>query len=273
MSRLALNFSPQAADLAAAGSIDFEVFKVPGDEDLIAAAKLLRPCRVHFPFQIGAITERPEVERAAELLQLTGGAAFNVHVAPAAERFPDLAIAAVGEAALTLVAGALLADLAPGLERFGPENVLIENLIYRGEERGLLRAGVEPATLHTVVSDSGCGLLLDISHARISAATLGLDPWEYLDALPTHALRELHVSGVGPLDGQLRDHLPFAEDDWAFLSGVSGRIKAGAWPAPELVTFDYGGVGPVFNWRSDEYVLAEQVPRLGAWLAELGSAA
>jgi hypothetical protein len=44
---------------------------------------------------------------------------------------------------------------------------------------------------------------------------------------------------------------------------------AGAWPAPSIVAFEYGGVGPVFEWRSDVDVLAEQLPRLRDVLAPL----
>ena len=270
MSQLAINFSPEAAELAAKGAIDFDLFKVPDWDEVVAEAQQLKPCRVHFPFQIGAARERPELERSATLMARTGSRLFNVHVAPSIERFRDFGVADTGSAALTAVAQALLSDLQPACERFGAESVIVENLIYRGEDRGLLRAGVEPATLQTLVEESGCGLLLDISHARITAAALNIDPWLYLDSLPTHALRELHVTGVQPLDGGLRDHLPFVDDDWRFLDGVVGRIKAGAWPAPELVAFEYGGVGPVFNWRSDEDVIAEQLPRLREKVADLG---
>lgn len=269
MTRLAVNYSPEAAELLADAAIELDLFKVPDWHEVIAEARLLRPCRVHFPFQIGAARERPELDRSAALMAETGSSAFNVHVAPSSERFPEFEIGDVAPATISAVVAELLADLEPACRRFGAEAVLVENLIYRGEDRGLLRAGVEPPALTALVEESGAGLLLDVSHARITAAGLGIDPWAYLDALPTHALQELHVTGVQLLDGRLRDHLPFGEDDWRFLDGVIGRIKAGAWPAPGVVAFEYGGVGPVFNWRSDIDVLAEQLPRLREKVAGL----
>jgi hypothetical protein len=96
-----------------------------------------------------------------------------------------------------------------------------------------------------------------------------MDPWRYIDSLPVHALQELHITGVHVIDGGLRDHLPFQDSDWEFLDGVVARVKAGAWPAPSIVAFEYGGVGPVFEWRSDEDVLAEQLPRMRRALAAL----
>ena len=47
---------------------------------------------VHFPHQIGAAREKPELERSAALMAATGTSTFNVHVAPSSERFPELAV-------------------------------------------------------------------------------------------------------------------------------------------------------------------------------------
>ena len=267
--KLAVNFSPQAAALVAAGAVSVDLFKVPDWYDLIATARELLPVYVHFPNHIGAAREKPEVVRGAQLMRDTGTANFNVHCAPSRERFPTIEVGAHDPASLTTVAAALAADLEPVCQTFGCSNVIVENLIYRGEDRGLLRAGVTPEVLADLVDDSGCGFLLDVSHARITAAALGIDPWRYLDSLPVHALQELHITGVHTIDGGLRDHLPFQGDDWEFVAGVVARVMAGAWPAPSVVAFEYGGVGPVFEWRSDEDVLAEQLPRLREALAPL----
>lgn len=267
--RLAVNFSPQAAALVASGAITVDLFKVPDWDDLIAAARELLPVFVHFPYQIGAARETPDVERAALLMRDTGTANLNVHCAPSRERFPDVAVGAFDAASLTAVAAALAADLEPACRTLESHNVIVENLIYRGEDRGLLRAGVTPEVLTDVVDGVGCGFLLDVSHARITAAALGIDPWRYLDSLPVHALQELHITGVHVIDGGLRDHLPFQESDWEFLRGVVARVMAGSWPAPSIVAFEYGGVGPVFEWRSDEDVLADQLPRIRDALAPL----
>lgn len=286
---LAVNFSPALARLLDSGEVDVDRIKVPDWEDLIAAASRFRPIYVHFPYQAGSTIETVEAERAPRLLRETGTNLLNLHVAPSRERFPDVAVDDVSPAAKRTVIDVLVQDVeeakaalercaapakstAPGpldeaqnpTETQGPTEavVAVENLIYRGPERSLLRAGVEPDVLRAVVEETGCALVLDLSHARISAEALGLDPWRYLDAMPVAALRELHVTGVHRVHEEARDHLPLGDDDWRFFDLALARIAAGAWAPPDVVAFEYGGIGPVFDWRSEPEVLRDQVPRL-----------
>ncbi|MFO7545691.1 MAG: DUF692 family protein [Trueperaceae bacterium] len=290
---LAVNFSPALARLLEAGDVEVDRIKVPDWEELITAASALRPIYVHFPYQAGATIETVEPERAARLLRETGTRLLNLHVAPSRERFPEIAVDDVSPAAKRAVVDALVQDvevakaaLAAGSNQAEeptgaagatlpevpavaagatlPEvpAVAIENLIYRGPDRSLLRAGVEPDVLHAVIDATGCALVLDLSHARISAEALGVDPWRYLDAMPVAALRELHMTGVHRIGDESKDHLPLLDDDWRFFEGALARIAAGAWAPPDVVAFEYGGVGPVFDWRSEPEVLRDQVPRL-----------
>lgn len=259
---LAVNFSPALADLRQAGRVELDLFKVPDWDDLIEVAASHGPVYVHFPAELGATRLGVDLDRCHRLMQETGTHCLNAHVVPSRERFTDLEVGAVDDATLDVVAGALIEDIARLAEVVGPERVIVENVPYRGSEHGLLRAGVEPRLLTRVVDESGCGLLLDLSHAVLTADTLGMGVWEYVDGLPTHALRELHVSGVRRLESKLRDHLPLTEDDVELVRGALARCRAGAWPMPDIVSFEYGGVGPVFDWRTEPDVLAEQVPLL-----------
>jgi hypothetical protein len=271
--RLAVNYSPPLARLVEAGAVSIDIYKVPDWDDLIAAACVSAPCYVHFPAELGATRLGLDPRRAADLMRRTGTRHLNAHLVPSRERFPDVAVGDVSPAARRRVTEALVADVEVLAEVVGAESVIVENVPYRGEEHGLLRAGVDPRVVAAVVEATGCGLLLDLSHALLTARTLGVGLWGYVDALPTHALRELHVSGVRPVDGRLRDHLPLTEDDVASLRAALARVRAGAWPAPETVAFEYGGVGPVFEWRTDPDVLAEQVPLLRELVGSLDQAA
>ncbi|HLV13384.1 MAG TPA: DUF692 family protein [Trueperaceae bacterium] len=264
--RLAVNYSPALASLVAAGEVSIDVYKVPDWDDLIAAAGE-GACYVHFPTDLGATSLGIDVARSVELMNRTGTCYLNAHVAPSRERFPDVAVGDVGAEARRAVAAALVADVEALAAAVGAERVIVENIPFRGEEHALLRAGVDPRVIADVVAATGCGLLLDLSHALLTARATGQDLWSYVDALPTYALRELHVSGVRPVEGRLRDHLPLTADDVATFRAALGRVRAGAWPAPETVAFEYGGVGPVFEWRTDRGVLAEQVPLLRELLA------
>ena len=126
--RLAVNFSPQAATLVEAGDIVVDLYKVPDWDDLIAAARELLPVYVHFPNQIGAAREKPDVARAIPLMRETGTHRFNVHAAPSRERFPDIEVGAHDPASLALVARALTEDLEPAIGAFGSDVTIIELL-------------------------------------------------------------------------------------------------------------------------------------------------
>ncbi len=266
--RLAVNFSPDAADLLTAGRIDFDAFKVPDWDEVIEVARELRPVEVHFPLQLGTLDiATADLDRVAELLADTATPCLNFHVAPSRERFGEVAVDDVSTEARRIVLDGLLADLGPFARRFGADNLVFENLPYRGPERGLLQAGVDPRLLSDLVRESGCGLLLDLSHAVITADTLGADVESYLKELPTAALVDLHVSGVRELDGSLRDHMPLTTRDWELMDRVVQRIAAGAWPVPRFVALEYGGIGPVFAWRTDSEVLATDLPRLAELMA------
>ncbi len=43
---------------------------------------------------------------------------------------------------------------------------------------------------------------------------------------------------------------------------VLGHIHRGEWAEPWIVAFEYGGIGPIFEWRSEPTFIAEQIPRL-----------
>ncbi len=268
--RLAVNYSPPLARLVGSGAVAVDLYKVPDWDDLVAAACASGACYVHFPAELGATRLGLDLERAADLMRRTGTTSLNGHLVPSRERFPDVAVGDVSPEARARVTEALIADVGVLAASVGAENVIVENVPYRGEDHGLLRAGVDPRVVTAVVEATGCGLLLDLSHALLTARELGVELWEYVDALPTHALRELHVSGVRPVDGRLRDHLPLTDLDVANLRAALARVRAGAWPAPDKVAFEYGGVGPVFEWRTDPDVLAEQVPLLGELVWALG---
>lgn len=270
---LAVNFSPEAAELVAAGAIACDYFKVPDWDEVIAAASELKPVEVHFPLQLGSSElAGTDLGRVADLMATTGTTRLNLHVAPSRERFPEAAVGANDRALLTQVTSGLLEDLEPFVERFGAANLILENLPYRGPERGLLRAGVEPELLTDLLGESGAGLLLDLSHAVITAETLGERIDDYLARLPLGSLADLHVSGVRVLDGRSVDHLPLTPADWELLEAALGHIAAGRWARPRSVTLEYGGVGPVFSWRTETDVLTADLPRLARLVEPLRGA-
>lgn len=261
--KLAINYSLQAAELLTGGKIEVDLFKCPDWPNLIAAARPYRRVAVHFGLKAGSgRLKDTDWEAVAGWLEQTGTPYVNLHLHPDLKDYPGFAIDTLGGDQFEQVVKNLLDDVRAATKRFGAERVIVENVPYRGESGNCLRPAVEPQVIHRILDECGCGLLLDISHARIAAHFLGWDERQYMSQLPVDRLRELHFTGLHRLDGRLQDHLPALEEDWMVLDWVIECIQSQEWALPWMLAFEYGGVGKVFEWRSDPQVIAEQIPRL-----------
>lgn len=255
--RFALNYSPQAADLLRQKTLTIDLFKCPDWPDIIAEARTQRPVYVHFPLVAGEHNiEQVGLERVADLRASTHTPYVNTHIAA---RYQDLDDPKDADAAVEI----MLRDILPLVERFGPNGVMAENVPCPDLERDKPRVTVEPDVICRLIQISGCGLLLDLAHARLAAETLGMDVYSYISCLPLDRLREVHVTGVGlNREGQLEDHLPMTDEDWALFDWALDNIHAGRWAEPAIVACEYGGIGPMFDWRTDPAVLAFDIPRM-----------
>jgi len=65
----------------------------------------------------------------------------------------------------------------------------------------------EPEFIAEVVRRSGCGLLLDVNNVYVSCVNHQRDPLTYLDALPLHAVGEIHLAGFAEDSDSLGDRL------------------------------------------------------------------
>lgn len=106
--------------------------------------------------------------------------------------------------------------------------VLIENpslyLALEGHEMS------EADLLGELVAATGCGLLLDVNNVHVTANNLGGDAEAYINALPAHAIGEIHLAGHAP-DALLGPDLlidthdaPIADVVWALYSHTLSRI-------------------------------------------------
>jgi len=85
-----------------------------------------------------------------------------------------------------------------------------------------------------VLEKTGCGLLLDTGHARVSAAVLGMDVREYMQGLPLARVVQVHISGPRMQGGHLVDaHEPLQAVDYDLLDFVLARTD------PRVVTLEY----------------------------------
>jgi uncharacterized protein len=288
--RLAVNYSAAAADLARRGLIEFDYFKTPAWSDLIATAGVLRPVNVHFPLLVGAgcgdamnseTCEAVEWEPFETLLAQTGTQLINVHLVAPPRAYPGVPLDTDDPTHVDLITERLIADVSAVVRRFGAERVIAENNPPNADE--CLRPAYLPEVISRVVRETGCGLLLDLAHVRLAAQVLGMKERQYAEALPVERIREIHATGVQRVEGhwlermqeqgvapaetqrlagRLIDHLPMTDDDWSLLEWAMVQIRSSAWREPWIITFEYGGVGPLWEAVTDADTLQAQVPRL-----------
>ena len=99
----------------------------------------------------------------------------------------------------------------------------------------------EAAFLREVVGRTGCGLLLDVSNAYVSAVNHGRDVHSYIDALPLQAVGEIHLAGFLEDHDAAGDRLlidangsPVDEAVWALYRDLVRRLG----PVPTLIERD-----------------------------------
>jgi uncharacterized protein (UPF0276 family) len=70
------------------------------------------------------------------------------------------------------------------------------------------RSSMDEATfIREVIRRTGCGLLLDVNNAYVSGINHQRDPLVYIDALPLHAVGEIHLAGFAEDTDDLGDRL------------------------------------------------------------------
>ena len=98
----------------------------------------------------------------------------------------------------------------------------------------------EAEFLVELVRRTGCGLLLDVNNIHVSAHNVGLDPLDYLSAIPAEAVGEIHVAGhtlhdTGCGTLLIDDHgSTVADPVWTLLAEALRRTG----PRPVLIEWD-----------------------------------
>jgi len=246
-----VNYSVEAAQLIAEGKIRVDRLKCADWPDMIATADKIAPIYVHFPFDVGSPSGRAaDYDVALPMMRVTDTPYMNFHIV-SYSRDPAAAFY-----------DRLIGDIHRAIERVGREKVIVENIPWFGPKCEFHGESVDAEIISRAARETGVGFLLDLSHARIAAHYLGIDPREYIESLPGNQLRELHVTGIRMGKTRLVDHMELGEEDWEFAQWAMERIKVGEWSRPWMVAFEYGGIGEPFKWRSRREVIEEQVPRL-----------
>ena len=185
----------------------------------------------------GATLDAAHLERVATLVARYQPAAFSEHLAwssHAGEFLNDLLPLPYDETTLARV----YRHIDQVQTRLGRQ-ILIENpATYVEFESSTMSEG---AFISALVARSGCGLLLDVSNAFVSANNHGRDPWADILALPLHAVGEIHLAGFATEIDDTGVALlidahngPVGDRVWVLYQKVLERIG----PRPTLIEWD-----------------------------------
>ena len=260
-----INYSVIAERLVREGRIDVDVFKCPEWPDLIARARAIRPCYPHFAFRAGrAALGRADWDEVRRLLADSALPHANMHLAPSIADFPGMPIDLQGvEAEETLVA-AMSRDIRRAQSELPGRPIALENVMWDPLPPWQIPlAALDAKVLRRVILDTDERLLLDLAHSSISARCFNRDVRDFVLDFPLDRLQELHISGtiLGD-DGLWHDHHPMREEDWSLVQWALDRIAAGEWRAPEIVTLEFGGIGPGHEKQCDAETLIRDITRL-----------
>lgn len=254
-------------------------FKCPPWPDLVERARALLPIYVHWDWLAGRDCGRGEnLSSIYDWWGRDDTRAVNLHLAPqcAPGRRPTESEIETMRSDIDRdisVWTATLNSAAPEASREADsKRVLLENVPWeRRAEFDIPSFAVEPDEVTHWVDRYDLGFILDLAHARFAAEELRRPLGEFIARHPTSRLEELHTTGLGYDEtGRRRDHCPWEPEDVGILLESLNRIERSEWPVPRVLALEYGGVGPIFEWRSDPAVIEDHACRLAAWLRERG---
>ncbi|NWH08642.1 MAG: DUF692 domain-containing protein [Alphaproteobacteria bacterium] len=118
----------------------------------------------------------------------------------------------------------------------------------------------ETEFLRAIVARTGCGLLLDVNNAFVSAANHGYDVSTYLSDFPLSAVGEIHLAGHRAQVDALGASVLIDSHDCAVLDAVwtlYAGIIAKAGPIPTLIEWD--SALPAFEGLAREAAAAQRL--------------
>lgn len=256
--RLAVNASPEAIALRDEGRLPADLLKLALQSEWIEQAAD-GPVYVHFPFGIspGRVVnfdhEETDWSWVFRLMDETETDHLNLHIKIRESDYPGL----------TGVEG-VLRDCVQCISRLAEHvpvsQVVVENVVARSDDPAPVKEAALGGFFTRLVAETGCGMLLDTAHLRITCLESGLEFRDEVLKFPLHSLREWHICGVGTrLGGDLLlDSMPMSEEDWQATAFVVAAIREGHAARPSIVALEYGGFGDKFSWRSDrQEILSE----------------
>ncbi|MBI9014649.1 MAG: DUF692 family protein [Clostridiales bacterium] len=136
------------------------------------------------------------------------------------------------------------------------KEILVENMPSTCLPSGY-EALADPEFIKVVCEICDIGICLDVAHAEISAFHRNESIEEYINKLPLHRVKEIHLSNPQEINGELKDtHESLNERNYEFLLSILEKTS------PRIVTLEYGGEGSDYNGKSDILKIENQLNRL-----------
>ena len=144
-------------------------------------------------------------------------------------------------------------ELADFISKFGPA----ASVPYLAFQRSTID---EAEFIREVIRRTGCGLLLDVNNVYVSCINHQRAPLAYLDALPLHAVGEIHLAGFAEDSDSLGDRLliddhgaPIDQAVWSLYRKALERVG----PVATLIERD--NQVPAFNMLLAEAQQADEL--------------
>jgi len=139
--------------------------------------------------------------------------------------------------------------------------LIIENMDYSPfyDYETTVIESVKPEFYTKLLHSTGLNMLLDISHAKVSAYQIGMDIYDYLEELPLEKVREIHISGSAFDEGKgYRDvHGVMEEEDYQIALFLSKHSRIVAAKKLKYITLEYGTIE-----KANKQAVFEQMKRL-----------
>jgi len=93
---------------------------------------------------------------------------------------------------------------------------------------------IKPEIITQLINETGCGFLLDISHAFCASRAIGEDFRTYLSKLPLKQTYEIHINGWVETDNDIMCHLKINDLGYQILKELLNECS------PQIITIEYG---------------------------------
>jgi len=254
--KFAVNYSTPLVRLLEEGSIQIDLIKCPDWEGMLTEAQVHGAITIHFDLEVGlGNTFNTNFSRIRTLMDSTFTPHVNTHLVTPQQFNPD------SENEIQNIFKTWRDEIQLMINQLGAQAVALEHHPYTSANANI-RPAADAKIFSQVIEETGCMFLLDLAHARITADTLGVNVKDYICALPLDRLVEMHITGIKTHSGILTDHFELGDEDWSLFKWALQEIRSGNWRRPEIVAFEYGGIGQTFAWRTNPDVLRNQIPLL-----------